>query len=52
MTARTGRPPVGPQVKVRLPAELLAAVDAAAVERGVTRSEMVRLVLLDWWASQ
>lgn len=37
-----GRPEIGPQVKVRLPAEVLAAVDAAAQAAGVSRSAWIR----------
>lgn len=37
-----GRPEIGPQVKVRLPDDTLARVDAAAEAAGVTRSAWVR----------
>lgn len=37
-----GRPPIGPQVKVRLRPETLAQVDEQAAEAGVSRSEWIR----------
>ena len=37
-----GRPPVGPQIKIAFPPDLLARVDAAAARDGVSRSEWVR----------
>ena len=42
-----GRPPVGPVVNVRLPEELLAALDAAADSAGVNRAEMVRRLVVE-----
>lgn len=48
----TGRPTIGPQIKVRLPRELIAELDAEAQRRAVTRSELVRVLLIDWWAEQ
>lgn len=39
---RGGRPRVGDQVKIAFPADLLAAIDAAAAAEGVSRSELVR----------
>lgn len=40
-----GRPEIGPQVKVRLPADVLARVDAAAAAAGQTRSAWLRAVI-------
>lgn len=37
-----GRPEIGPAFSLRFPAELLSAVDAAAVADGVSRAEWVR----------
>lgn len=37
-----GRPPVGTAINMRLPADLLAEVDAAAGAEGVSRAEMIR----------
>ena len=37
-----GRPEIGPQVKVRMPVDLIARVDEFADEAGVSRSEWVR----------
>ena len=42
-----GRPPVGTRVSVRLPDDLLARVDARAVERRESRAAVVRELLLD-----
>lgn len=39
---RTGRPPIGPSVTLRLPADLLERIDAAADKEGITRSAAVR----------
>lgn len=39
---KLGRPEIGPQIKVRLPEEVIARVDALATEAGVSRSEWVR----------
>lgn len=47
MTRGPGRPPEGRPVKVRIPDELLDALDAAATLAGVSRAEMVRRVLAD-----
>ena len=44
-TKGRGRPPVGPAVKVRLPADLLAFYDEVADEYGITRASMLRHVL-------
>lgn len=40
-----GRPRVGPTVKIALPGELIARLDAQAQVYGVARAEMVRRVL-------
>lgn len=37
-----GRPPVGTQVKVRVPDETLAALDARAEADGITRAALIR----------
>lgn len=39
---KAGRPQVGPQVKIAFEPELLARVDRAAAEFGLTRSAWVR----------
>jgi hypothetical protein len=41
-----GRPPVGPVIEVRLPADTLAALEAAAEVEGMKRAELARLVLV------
>jgi hypothetical protein len=46
ITARRGRPPVGPVIEVRLPADTLAALDARAELEGMKRAELARLVLV------
>lgn len=40
-----GRPEIGPEVKVRLPADVLAAVDARAEAQSVTRAEALRRLI-------
>lgn len=40
-----GRPEIGPAIQVRLPEDLLAAVDAKAEAENVSRAEMVRTLL-------
>ena len=42
-----GRPEIGPAIQVRLPEALLAAVDARADAEGVSRAEMVRMLLAE-----
>lgn len=37
-----GRPPIGPEVKVRLPEEMLKAVDSWSKIHGQTRAETIR----------
>lgn len=43
-----GRPSTGTVVQVRIPADTLAAVDAAAAAEEVPRAEMVRRILAAW----
>lgn len=40
--AKPGRPAVGDQIKIAMPADLLAAIDADATAQGVSRSEWIR----------
>lgn len=40
-----GRPPIGARVTVRLPPDVIAALDRAANDAGVTRAEIVRATL-------
>ena len=40
--SRGGRPPVGPLVSHRMPADLVARLDAHAAATGTTRSELLR----------
>lgn len=47
MPAEMGRPEIGPQIKVRLPQETIAAVDALAKSGGVSRSAWVRAAVED-----
>jgi hypothetical protein len=42
-----GRPEVGPCVKVRLPEETLADVDAMAERNGVSRAAQIRAMIMD-----
>lgn len=44
---RPGRRPVGAKVDVRLPDEMLAAVDAIAADDGVTRADVIRAAVAD-----
>ena len=37
-----GRPPIGPEVKTRIPERFLVALDQRASEAGITRAEQVR----------
>jgi metal-responsive CopG/Arc/MetJ family transcriptional regulator len=43
-----GRPPVGPAIEVRLPADVLERLDEIAAEYGVKRAELVRSIVMDW----
>lgn len=40
-----GRPPIGERVEVRLPADMLAAIDQHAANNGMTRAEAIRDLL-------
>lgn len=40
-----GRPKLGEPVLIRLPAELVARIDAQARAQGITRPELIRRVL-------
>ena len=42
-----GRPPIGPAITLRLPADLLKQLDRRAKRDGVTRAELVRQLLSD-----
>lgn len=42
-----GRPEIGPAIQVRLPEDMLAAVDSRADAEGVSRAEMVRMLLAE-----
>lgn len=42
-----GRPSTGTKVQVRIPADLLAKIDKHAKWCGVSRAEMVRIVLAE-----
>jgi hypothetical protein len=44
---RPGRPEIGPKIEVRLPENLLTKVDARADAEGVSRAEMVRMLLAE-----
>jgi hypothetical protein len=48
VTAPRGRPPVGPVIEVRLPADTLTALDAVAKRSGFTRAAVARDVLSEW----
>lgn len=46
MTRRpTGRPPIGPEKSVRLPAALWARVEVDAASSGITRVAMIRRIV-------
>jgi hypothetical protein len=40
-----GQPPIGPEVRAKMPPELIARIDAEAEREGVTRSEAIRRLL-------
>jgi hypothetical protein len=42
-----GRPAIGPQIYVALPAETLAQVDQLAADTEMTRSEVIRRLLTE-----
>lgn len=49
MSGKRGRPPMGVvSIHVRVPPDVLAALDAVAAERGVTRADHIRDVLREW----
>lgn len=43
---RGGRPPIGPQINVAFPPDLLARIDERAAALGVSRSEWIRTAVL------
>lgn len=45
--AGAGRPAIGPEVKVDLPAEVVTLYDVAAQEQGTTRAALMRSVLTE-----
>jgi metal-responsive CopG/Arc/MetJ family transcriptional regulator len=47
-----GRPEIGQPINVRLGDELLAAVDRMADRQGLSRAEMIRLILSDYFAGE
>lgn len=42
-----GRPPIGPELVLRLPREWTVALDALAAERRTTRAALIRLALAE-----
>lgn len=40
-----GRPAIGDPIQIRIPADMLAAIDATAKAEGVTRSRWIRQAL-------
>jgi|GEM_PF-6625011 metal-responsive CopG/Arc/MetJ family transcriptional regulator len=42
-----GRPPIGRQIMVRIPDDLLAEIDRRAAEYGLTRAETMRRALAE-----
>ena len=42
-----GRKPIGPEIKIDLPPEVVTLYDAAAQERGTTRAALMRAVLTE-----
>ena len=51
MTSR-GRPSTGVPVHIRIPADVLAALDEMAAAIETTRAAMIRAILLDWFDDQ
>lgn len=43
-----GRPPVGPKIEVRLPAAMIAELDDAASDDGISRAQLIRDAV-DWY---
>jgi hypothetical protein len=50
MTGR-GRPPIGPDVHIRLPADLKAGLEEYARQNDMPLAELCRLILTDWYNS-
>ena len=48
-SVKRGRPSTGVPVLVRIPADLLERIDRQAIQAGITRAEMVRTILADWF---
>ena len=46
-TRGRGRPAIGDRIELRLPADVLAAVDAEAAELGWKRAELVRWIVTE-----
>jgi len=44
--------PIGPEIKVRIPADLLADIDAAAASQGASRAHAIREAIADGLAAQ
>ena len=42
MTGKAGRPVIGSQIKIAIPADMLARIDGTAAAEGVTRSTWIR----------
>jgi hypothetical protein len=49
-TRGRGRPAIGDRIELRLPADVLAALDAEAVELGMKRAELIRWIVTDRYA--
>ena len=52
MTPPAGRPEIGTPINIRLGDELLAAIDAKADRLGVSRAELIRMLLGDQLADE
>ena len=46
-----GRPEIGQPINIRLGDELLAHVDAKARRQGISRAELIRMILADYFAA-
>lgn len=44
---KPGRPAIGEPINIRLPADMLARIDAAAQTEGITRSEWMRRAFIE-----
>jgi metal-responsive CopG/Arc/MetJ family transcriptional regulator len=42
VTTKAGRPAIGPAIQIRIPADMLAEIDATAAAEGVTRVQWIR----------